>query len=251
MPFFLPVSFHVKIICITIICFVVGAQTVHAEGFWDTVSGFLSDGTSASGPLTDSDIVSGLKAALDKGTHSAVSSLGRTDGYYQNKRVKIPLPKTLEKAESALRLVGQEKYADDFVLSMNRAAEKAVPEATAIFADSIKQMSIADARNILNGPDDAATRYFERTGGKKLHKNMLPIIKTATANTGVTAQYKAMIGKLGPAADLVDSDMLDLDSYITQKALDGLFLLVADEERAIRKNPAARTSEILKKVFSQ
>ena len=243
-------AWYRKFFALAIACLIVSSlQPANAEGLWDNFSGLFSEKV-APGELTNNEIISGLKEALAKGTRSAVNNLGKKDGFFLNKRVKINLPKSLDKAGDALHLIGKDKYVDDFVLTMNRAAEEAVPQAASVFADSIKKMSISDAKQILDGPDDAATRYFQRTGEKKLQKKMLPIIKDATAKVGVTGQYKAMVGKLGPASSLVDSSALDLDGYITEKALDGLFLLVADEEKAIRQNPAARTTDILKKVFS-
>ena len=202
------------------------------------------------GGLSETDIVNGLKEALTKGTRSAVSMLGKEDGFLANPKVKIPMPESLQKIEKGLRKIGQDKLADNFVETMNRAAEKAVPEAASIFADSIKNMSIADAKDILQGEDDAATRYFRENSGEKLKEKFLPIVKQATNQVGVTSSYKKLTDKMGMLSSFVDTDKLDLDEYVTNKAMDGLFTMVAVEEKKIRENPIERTTDLLKKVFS-
>lgn len=199
--------------------------------------------------LADDEIIDGLKQALEKGTRSAVAMLGKKDGYFSNPKVKIPMPDSLRKVEKGLRKIGKGKIADNFVETMNRAAEKAAPEAASIFADSVKQMSISDARDILQGPDDAATQYFRRTSSDKLKEKFMPIVSNATDQVGVTAKYKKMTGKLGMLTDLINTDNLDLDNYVTDQAMDGLFTMVALEEKKIRENPVARTTDLLKKVF--
>jgi hypothetical protein len=200
--------------------------------------------------LTDGEITSGLKDALFNGVTSAVKNLGKPGGYFNNLRVKIPMPKHLQSVEKSLRFLRQGKLADDFVKSMNNAAEKAVPVAVDIFADSVKQMTFTDAKNILTGPPDSATQYFRKTSEEKLREKFLPLVKTATEEVGVTAKYKSMMNKGGKYLAVVGGQKdFDLDQYVTQKALDGLFLLIADEEKRIRENPVARTTSILKKVF--
>jgi hypothetical protein len=159
------------------------------------------------------------------------------------------MPESLQKAEKALRKLGQDKSVDEFILSMNRAAEQAVPETTAIFSDSIRSMSFDDAKGILQGPDDAATEYFRRSSGTRLAEKILPIVKKSTSAVGITAKYKDLLDKMGPLTSLIDKKSLDLDQYITRKALDGLFKMLAAEEKLIRNDPAARTTELLKKVF--
>ena len=200
--------------------------------------------------LSESDIVDGLKQALTKGTRSAVSLLGKEDGFLANPQVKIPMPDSLKKVEKGLRKIGQDKVADNFVETMNRAAEKAVPEAASIFADSVREMSISDAKEILQGEDDAATQYFRLHSGEKLKGKFLPIVKDATNKVGVTSSYKKLTDKLGFLSSYMDTDKLDLDDYVTNKAMDGLFLVVAAEEKKIRENPIERTTDLLKKVFS-
>ncbi len=200
--------------------------------------------------VTDTEIAGGLKEALSKGVKSAVDNLGKEDGFFKNVRVKIPLPKNLQKLEKGLRAAGQGKAVDEFILAMNRAAEKAVPVAFEVFVNAIKQMTFDDARKILfSGQDDAATQFFRRTSEETLRQKFRPIVEEFTEETGVTQKYKTMVGKYGFAAQLLGKDATDLDGYVTQKALDGLFLLVADEEKKIRKDPIGRTTNLLKKVF--
>ena len=216
----------------------------------------LSSATTAA--LSQEQMVGGLKEALGKGIEHAVATLGCNNGFLTNRNVKIPMPEKLQKVESVLRAAGQNQMADDFVTSMNRAAEQAVPVAVSIFGTAIKQMSIADAKAILAGPDDAATQFFRRATQTNLQAKFYPIVQKATDQVGVTAQYKAMMGKFS-AVDTVSSlfgsksatklSTGDVDTYITDKAMDGLFKLVAAEEKNIRANPLARTSDLLQKVF--
>lgn len=195
------------------------------------------------------DYSRGLREALLNGTFSAIKSLGREGGFLKNLRVRIPMPKSLQPVEKTLRLIGQGRVADDFIAAMNHAAEKAVPVAADVFKNSIRQMTFQDAVNIVRGPDDAATQFFRRTSEKRLAEKFLPIVRSFTEQVGVTAQYKAMMEQYGSIARLAGRDAVDIDEYVTQKALDGLFLLIADEEKRIRRDPVARTSEILQKVF--
>lgn len=204
----------------------------------------------ANAALSNDDVVAGLKEALAKGAESAVNALGRTDGFLGNAAVRIPLPERLEPISKVLKAVGQQRYTDEFVQTMNRAAEAAVPEASGILGDAIRQMSVEDARRILNGPDDAATQYFRKVGEERLTQRMKPIVSDATSQAGVTSAYKSLVDKGGYAAKLAGADTVDVDSYVTQEALDGLFLLIAQEEKRIRENPVARSTELLKKVFA-
>lgn len=208
--------------------------------------------------LSQDQMVQGLKEALGKGVQTAISSLGHPGGFLTNSNVKIPLPAKLRSVEKALRTLKQDQLADEFVTTMNHAAEQAVPEAAGVFGDAIKQMSIADARSILTGTNNAATAYFRRTTQTNLFEKFLPIVKTATDQAGVTSAYKQMMDKvsgsgslgglLGGAGVLKAGDF-DVDSYVTTKAMDGLFTMVAAEEKQIRENPIARTTESLQKVF--
>lgn len=206
-----------------------------------------SSSTSAAG-LSNADMVSGLKEALAVGTKRAVTSLGQNDGYFGNQAVKILLPESLQKLEGPLRLAGQGKLVDDLILTMNRAAEKAAPEAASILADSVRAMTVQDAKGILTGPEDAATQYFRKTSGEKISARFQPIVAKATESAGVTKAYKRLVSN-PVAASLAQAYGADLDSYVTGKATDGLFTMIAKEEQGIRTNPAARTTDILKKVF--
>lgn len=199
------------------------------------------------GALSDSEIAAGLKEALATGTGRSVTRIGRTDGFWQAPALRIPLPESLGKAEKALRSLGQGRTVDEFHLSLNRAAEQAVPEAAAIFGAAIREMTLADARGILQGPDDAATTYFRRTTSAALTARFQPIVSKATASVGATRRYKDLTAKIGKV--LPGFAPTDLDAYVTERALAGLFTTLAEEERQIRQNPAARTTELLKKVF--
>ena len=203
----------------------------------------------AGGEPTDSEMIAGLKEALNKGTQFAVDNLGKEGGFLDNEKVRIPMPSSLAWIEKTLRTLRQDRLADEFVASMNHAAEQAVPEAAAIFGDAIQQMTLEDARGILTGPDDAATQYFRRTTSDALTAKMRPIVEQATSRTGVTANYKKMTEQAGGLTSLLSTEATDLDGYVTEKTLDGLFLMVAEEEKRIRENPLARTSDLLKKVF--
>lgn len=200
--------------------------------------------------VTDNEISGGLKEALGKGIKTAISLLGKDNGFLLNDRVKIPLPKSLQKLEKGMRLAGQGKSVDDFIASMNHAAEKAVPVAIDVFVDALKKMTFDDARKILfSKEDDSATQFFRRTSEETLRGKFRPIVEEFTAKTGVTQKYKTMVGKAGFAAQFLGKDATDLDGYVTQKALDGLFLIVADQEKQIRKDPIGRTTALLRKVF--
>jgi hypothetical protein len=203
----------------------------------------------AAAALTSDEAVAGLREALVQGTRFAVDQLGREGGFLDNAQVRIPMPQSLSWVEKSLRMAGQEQLADEFVASMNHAAEQAVPEAADIFVTAIQQMSLADANAILTGPDDAATQYFRTHTETALTARMHPIVAEATANAGVTAAYKNMLSSAGGLTGLLPTGATDLDGYVTDKALDGLFLMVASEERRIRANPLARSTELLKKVF--
>ena len=206
-------------------------------------------GTGAAATLTDPEIAQGLKQALSQGVQRAVESLGRPDGFLGSSQVRIPMPDSLARVESTLRALRQDAYADQFIETMNRAAEEAVPEAASIFGDAIGRMSLDDARGILNGADDAATEYFRRTSTEQLVTRFHPIVARATDAAGVTASYKELVGRAGVAGQLLGRESTDLDGYVTSKAVDGLFTVIAQEEKRIRAEPIARTTELLKKVF--
>jgi hypothetical protein len=204
---------------------------------------------SATAALSDEEVVRGLKEALSKGTQQAIANLGKDGGFLNNLDVRIPLPDELKKVEKLLRGLGQDKYADQFVATMNHAAEKAVPEAATLFADAISRMTLADAKSILKGPDDAATQYFRKTSEAKLKERFLPIVQAATDQAGVTSAYKKLMQKAGPTAQLLGVGATDLDAYVEDRAVDGLFKMIAAEEKRIRQDPLARGTDLLKKVF--
>ncbi len=206
----------------------------------------------AKSALTNSEVVTGLKETLATGVESAINSLGKPGGFSKNPLVKIAVPDSLKTVANTARTLGQGQYVDDVENTMNQAAEQAVPEAAGILADAIRKMSIDDAMTILNGPDDAATQYFRKVAGKTLAERFKPIVSQATDATGATASYKQLMGSANSVlGGFLQNNSLDLDQYVTTKALDGLFQYIAKEEQAIRNNPAARTSDILQKVFSR
>jgi uncharacterized protein DUF4197 len=238
---------------------------VARAGWLDSLG--LSNGATNSTPsvnlssLSDDQVVGGLKDALGNGLQHAISQLGHDDGFLTNLDVRIPMPAKLQTVEKGLKAVHQEKLADDFEATMNHAAEQAVPQAADVFVDAVKQMSFEDAKAILAGPQDAATQYFRRTTQTNLYVRFLPIVQQATSKCGVTSAYKKMLagvnssnnsltGNLGGFANkYMGSDAVDLDGYVTSKALDGLFIMVADEEKRIRQDPVARTTDLMKQVF--
>ena len=238
-------------------------------GFLDKIGNLVTNatattnaGSSTASPalnaLSQDQLVGGLKEALSNGLEHAVGQLGHQGGFLTNLEVKIQMPERLKLVEKTLRSRKQQKLADDFVASMNHAAEQAVPEAASVFADAVRQMTIEDAKAILTGPNDAATQYFRRTTATNLFERFHPIVQKATASAGVTSTYKKMTAAAAGSNNsftkslggLMGSDAMDVDTYVTNKALDGLFKMVAGEEAKIRANPAARTTDLLQKVFS-
>jgi hypothetical protein len=200
------------------------------------------------GGLSDRKIAKGLKEALEIGTSNAVDIVSRVNGYYRNAKIKIPLPKAVRKAETVLRAVGYGKQVDAFELSMNRAAEKAAPKAKSLFWNALKQMTFSDARKILGGRDNEATLYFEDKTSDRLRKIFKPIVHKAMSTVGVTRKYQELDAKVR-GMPLGKGLSFDLDAYVTDGALKGLFYMLAVEEKKIRKNPAARVTKLLKDVF--
>lgn len=198
--------------------------------------------------LSDSEVTGGLKTALNQGVEKAVDSLGLVNGFFGNKEVKIPLPESLQKVEKGMKLIGMGKQSDELVLKMNRAAEAAVPEAKALLINSIKQMSLADAKAILTGPEDAATQYFKKTTSTQMGEKFLPIVTKATEKVQLAQTYNKY-AEMGSQFGVVDKEDANIERYVTNKALDGLYLMIAKEEAAIRKDPLGQASSILKKVF--
>jgi len=198
--------------------------------------------------VSNADAVSGLKQALNDGSIAAVGKLGVQNGFFGNPQVKIPLPPSLKKAEGAMRALGMRKQADELVLSMNRAAEAAVPEAKALLVDSVKKMSVQDAKQILNGGNTAATDYFKRNTQAPLAQRFLPIVKKATDRVGLAQQYNSIAGQ-GVALGVVKEDQATIERYVTQKTLDGLYFMIGEQEKAFRQNPLGASSDIVKRVF--
>ena len=225
----------------------------HATDAYPGFRDFLKDTMESLGitqELSESEIVDGLKQALEIGTKKAVNLVSKKNGFMKNPKIKIPLPENVKKAESVLRNIGFGSNVDEFELSMNRAAERAAPKAKSIFWDSIKKMSFSDARKLLDGPDDAATQYFKDNTSTQLHQAFKPIVNQAMSEVGVTQTYQS-VDRAIQALPYIQALSLDLDKYVTDKALDGLFLMLAEEEKKIRQDPAARVTELLKKVFAE
>ncbi len=202
----------------------------------------------AQGALSDSKITSGLKEALQVGATNAVKLTGKPDGYFANPAIKILLPKNLRPVETGLRAVGYGPKVDSFVLSMNRSAEAAAPEAKKIFLDAILSMSFDDARKILSGGDTAATDYFKQKTTPQLTTAFSPIVKKTMEQNSVTKQYEALTGK-AQSLPFMKNENFDITSYVTSQALNGLFYMLGQEEKKIRKDPAAQTTSLLKEVF--
>ena len=202
------------------------------------------------GELSESTIIQGLKEALTVGTSNAVLQVSSVDGYLKNPQIHIPLPENVQKAEKLLRTLGLGSKVDAFELSMNRAAERAAPEAKSLFIDAIKAMAFSDARKILQGRDNEATLYFEDKTRDRLSELFKPIVHQAMSEVGVTRSYQELDAKLR-AIPLAEKMSFDLDAYVTGKGLDGLFYVVGEEERKIRQDPAARVTDLLKEVFGR
>ena len=211
-----------------------------------------SDNTASStggvSSLTNSEANGGLKEALTQGVSKAVASLGATDGFLGNKDVKIPLPNSLKKIEKGMKFMGMGKQSDELILKMNRAAEAAVPEAKTLLLDSVKKMSLADAKAILTGPQDAATQYFKKTTSAQMGEKFLPIVTKATENVQLADSYNKY-AEMGSKFGVVKKEDANINQYVTKKALDGVYYMVAQEEAAIRKDPLGQASSLLKKVF--
>ena len=216
-----------------IVCGLLVSAQVLAAGFAD---------------LSNKDAASGLKEALGKGAQVAVGQLGKHDGFMGNSQVKIPLPDSLQRVEGLMRQFGMGKQADELVETMNRAAESAVVEAKPILVNAVKNMSFEDAKGILSGGDDAATQYFKRTTSAPIGEKFLPIVKKATAKVQLADKYNQYAGKAARFG-LVDEKDANLDAYVTHKALDGLYLMIAEQEKAIRKDPVGAGSSLIQKVF--
>ncbi len=198
--------------------------------------------------ISNTDAASGLRQALTDGSAAAVAKLGIENGFFANPQVKIPLPPVLSKVEGAMRTFGMKKQADDLILSMNRAAEAAVPEAKQLLVDAAKRMSLQDAKGILAGGQTSVTDYFRRTTSAQLTQRFLPIVKDATDRVGLAQQYNSLAGQAATYG-LVNKDQSTIEGYVTQKSLDGLYFMIGEQEKAFRSNPLGATSDIVRKVF--
>ncbi len=199
--------------------------------------------------LTTADFDAGVKDALLQAVKGAVARLGKKDGFFLDQAVRIPMPAQLKPLEDTLRSLGQGKVADSFIESMNRAAEEAVPGTAAIFSGAVAAMTLEEAANLVKGPENAVTQYFETHTREQLAAQIGPVVAKAMATAQVTRYYLAMTEKATALVPFLKSVEPDLNQYVTGKALDGLFLAMADEEKKIRRDPVARSTEILKKVF--
>jgi hypothetical protein len=198
--------------------------------------------------LSQADAASGIRLALEKGAVAAVALLGQTDGFLANPKVRIPLPSTLDKAAGMLKMAGQGKKVDQLVTSMNRAAEMAVPEAKVLLVDAAKSISVDDALKIVRGGDTSVTDYFAGKTRKPLGVKFLPIVTKATEKVSLAEQYNSLAGQAA-GLGLVKKEDANIQQYVTGKALDGLFLMIGEEERKLRANPAKAGSDLLRKLF--
>ena len=235
-----------KLSFIICLCIVFSSVRGGHAGFLDFVKERV--GMSTKEPLDEDAIVSGLKEALAIGTKNAVKSVSQFDGYFGDEIIRIGMPEKLRKVAEVLEKIGYQEQVDHFILSMNRAAERAAPEAASIFAAAIKDMSLEDARGILIGGDTAATDYFKSKTSDEISEAFKPIISSSMNDVGVTRLYKGIMDKY-TSLPFMQSESLDLDRYVTNKSLDGLFYMLGQEEKSIRTNPEARVTELLQNVF--
>ena len=199
--------------------------------------------------LSNQDASAGLKAALDKGSTVAVSNLGVENGFLNNEKVKIQLPSILEKARPILKMTGKGQQLDDLVVSMNRAAEAAVPLAKPLLLNAVKSMSITDAKNILTGGETSVTDFFRQKTSAPLAEKFLPLVKGVTDKAGLSVKYNAVMGQ-AQKFGVVPEQEATVEGYVTQKALDGLFLMISEEEKKIRQDPLGAGSSVISKVFT-
>ncbi len=224
-----------------------GTASAQLDQILKEVETYSKPGVGVSG---DAKIGAALKQALQVGTENAVKLTGKTDGYFANQAIKILMPEKLRSVEKGLRTVGYGREVDNLVLSMNRAAERAAPEAKKIFWDAIGKMTIDDAQRILNGTPTAATDYFKDKTSASLTLTFRPIVDRAMDEVGTVKQYNDLLGQ-AKTIPFLKTESVDLDRYVVGKALDGLFHMVGDEERKIRTDPAARVTSLLKEVFAK
>jgi hypothetical protein len=242
--------FSARLLAILVIAFVVispQGQMAAQGSVWDALKG-LGGSSGGTGGLGQSEIAAGLREALKVGTERVVGQVGAVDGFNADPEIHIPLPGALKNVQSVLRGFGMGSLADDLELRMNRAAEAAAPEAKQLFFQAISEMTLDDVQQIYNGPDDAATRYFQGKMSPPLAERMVPIVDRTLADVGAIRTYDEMIAQY-KAVPFVPDVKADMTKYVVEKAMDGLFHYVAVEEAAIRRNPAKRTTELLQRVF--
>lgn len=241
-----------KRVLLSVVVLLLSVSVCRAGFFGDLTKGLgmpaLESG--GAGSLDEGTIVKGLKEALATGTDRAVKSVARTDGYYGNQAIRILMPEKIRTVADVLGKIGFQKEVDGFVLSMNRAAEKAAPQAVDYFSAALKEMSFEDAGKILKGGDTAATEYFRSKTGDKIFSAFKPIVSASMNEVGTSRSYKDLIQKY-ENVPFVPTANLDLDNYVTTKSVDGLFQMLGEEEKKIRTNPAARGTELLRKVFGK
>ncbi|MAY43442.1 MULTISPECIES: DUF4197 domain-containing protein [unclassified Neptuniibacter] len=214
----------------------------------DTAKGSTSSGKTTN--LSTETLINGLKEALEVGSKRAIEEISQPGGYLDNKNIRIPLPDGVDKVASILKKYGLEEQVNQFEESMNRAAEKAAPQATELIVGAVKEMSFEDAKKIYSGPDDAATQYFKDKTSSKLRTLFQPSVQESLGQVGATKYYNELAGQAKDIPFVGDKVNVDLDSYVTEEALNGLFTMLAAEEKKIRENPAARTTDLLKQVFN-
>jgi len=200
------------------------------------------------GDLTNQDATRGIKGALSQGAASAIGKLGVPGGFLNNPKVKIPLPPALEEVAKGMRMMGRGKDADELVATMNHAAEQAVPEAKQLMITAVKTMSVEDAKKILTGGDNSVTEFFKAKTQAPLAIKFLPIVKRSTDRLGLAQKYDQFAGE-GVKFGLIKGDAANIEQYVTDKALDGLYLMIGEEERTLRQHPAEAASAIVAKVF--
>jgi hypothetical protein len=225
-------SFSRKLLCAAALCGTLAGAATALQ---------LSD-------LTNQDAVRGIKGALAAGASSAIGKLGVPGGFFNNPKVKIPLPPALDEIAKGMRMLGRGKDADELIAAMNAAAEQAVPEAKLLLSNAVKTMSIADAKRILTGGDESVTQFFREKTAAPLAVKFLPIVKRSTDKVGLAQKYD-QFARQGAKLGLIKGDAANIELYVTNKALDGLYVMIGEEEREIRQNPMAAGSAIVSKVF--
>ncbi len=198
--------------------------------------------------LSNADATGGLREALERSSAAAVAKLGAADGFLSNPKVKIPLPDGLKQAEKVMKFMGRQQQFDELVVGMNRAAEQAMPQARPLLVDAVKKMSVTDAKRIIGGGDDSVTRFFRDKTEARLLERFLPVVRQATDKVGLAQKYNALAGQAASFGAVRPEDA-KIENYVARRAMDGLFVMIAEEEQAIRRDPVGTGSALLKKVF--